>query len=278
MAPATIASVLAAAGFDVSNLHPDFQKAALAFLEDAKAAGLDPRLQHSYRTAEEQDKLYAQGRTAPGKIVTKAKGGQSNHNYGVAMDVVPGPLVSKPNWDPENPMWGQLGQVAAKHGLEWGGNWKFQDKPHIQMAGANWRKMQNDPKYAQHRPSGATAPAKPDIQPNRVPPASGVSQAMNVMAPQQEIPNAEFVAGMQQNAAPDAPMQKRDIFEGVSQAIQQAQASGPGGSVPTQSGDPFQAVQAAIMANQKAQGLAGMTPDVEAFMALGKKKPVQPVA
>ncbi len=35
----------------------------------------------TYRSFEEQNKLYAQGRTVPGQVVTKARGGQSPHNY-----------------------------------------------------------------------------------------------------------------------------------------------------------------------------------------------------
>ena len=38
------------------------------------------RFTHTLRTFAEQDKLFAQGRTAPGKIVTRARGGQSYHN------------------------------------------------------------------------------------------------------------------------------------------------------------------------------------------------------
>jgi peptidoglycan L-alanyl-D-glutamate endopeptidase CwlK len=33
--------------------------------------------------------LYAIGRTKPGKKVTKAKGGTSYHNYGLAFDIYP---------------------------------------------------------------------------------------------------------------------------------------------------------------------------------------------
>jgi len=40
------------------------------------------------RTYEEQDALYAQGRTAPGPKVTNAPGGHSNHNFGLAFDMV----------------------------------------------------------------------------------------------------------------------------------------------------------------------------------------------
>ena len=45
------------------------------------------RVTQGLRTIAEQDELYAQGRTKPGKIVTNAKGGKSNHNSGLAIDV-----------------------------------------------------------------------------------------------------------------------------------------------------------------------------------------------
>jgi peptidoglycan L-alanyl-D-glutamate endopeptidase CwlK len=46
------------------------------------------RFAHTLRTLAEQDALYAQGRTTAGGIVTYAKGGQSYHNYGLAIDIV----------------------------------------------------------------------------------------------------------------------------------------------------------------------------------------------
>jgi peptidoglycan L-alanyl-D-glutamate endopeptidase CwlK len=46
------------------------------------------RFAYTLRTNKEQDALYEQGRTKPGKIVTFAKGGQSYHNYGLAIDIV----------------------------------------------------------------------------------------------------------------------------------------------------------------------------------------------
>ncbi|HUI32006.1 MAG TPA: M15 family metallopeptidase [Dysgonamonadaceae bacterium] len=46
------------------------------------------RFSHVLRSFFEQDKLYAQGRTAPGTIVTNAQGGESFHNYGLAVDIV----------------------------------------------------------------------------------------------------------------------------------------------------------------------------------------------
>lgn len=45
------------------------------------------RFTHTLRTFAEQDALYAQGRTKPGSIVTYARGGQSYHNFGIAIDI-----------------------------------------------------------------------------------------------------------------------------------------------------------------------------------------------
>lgn len=139
----------------LQGLHPSVRDVARMFLEEAVAAGLDPRVQETFRSRERQAELYAKGRTAPGAIVTKAAPGQSNHNYGVAFDVVPGALLSKPNWAPEDPAWASLGEIGKKYGLEWGGDWKFVDKPHFQLSGANWRTLQNDPAYAKFSGSGS---------------------------------------------------------------------------------------------------------------------------
>ena len=78
--------------------------------------------------------MYAQGRTKPGKIVTKAKAGQSFHNYKCAVDVVP--LINgKPVWD-DTMLWSQIGGLGKQVGLEWAGDWKgFQEYPHFQYTG-----------------------------------------------------------------------------------------------------------------------------------------------
>lgn len=69
-----------------------------------------------YRSIEEQNALYAQGRTKPGNIVTNAKRGQSNHNYGIAFDVA----IWNGNtivWDRD---WNKIGTIGKSCGLEWG--------------------------------------------------------------------------------------------------------------------------------------------------------------
>jgi len=96
------------------------------------------RFTHTLRTFEEQNELYAQGRTKPGVVVTRAKGGQSWHNYGMAVDIV---LIvdKKPVWDIKTDYdkdgrsdWMEVVDVFKRHGWEWGGDWKFFDAPHFQ--------------------------------------------------------------------------------------------------------------------------------------------------
>jgi len=50
---------------------------------------IPPLIYCGRRTMEEQTALFAIGRSAPGKIVTKARAGESYHNYGLAFDWVP---------------------------------------------------------------------------------------------------------------------------------------------------------------------------------------------
>lgn len=98
------------------------------FLAKCAKAGLPLLITQTLRTKAEQDKLYAQGRTAPGKIVTNAKGGDSFHNYGVAFDVCF--FVNKRASYTGD--WEKIGKIAESIGLEWGGRWsKFVDKPHF---------------------------------------------------------------------------------------------------------------------------------------------------
>jgi len=110
-------------------------KAKQAYLEAVKAtpALVHPYIDQTYRSFEESDKLYAQGRTTPGQIVSNAKGGQSWHNYGLALDfhlIVNGKDV----WD-VNHDWMTVVNIFKAHGFTWGGNFSglFKDYPHLEM-------------------------------------------------------------------------------------------------------------------------------------------------
>jgi peptidoglycan LD-endopeptidase CwlK len=116
---------------NIMTLHPQAQEAARQFLKRLQDGEINARIISGTRTYAEQDALYAQGRTRPGNIVTNAKGGQSNHNFGIAWDI--GIFNSQGAYLPESPLYDQAAEIGLVEGLEWGGNWQsFRDKPHYQ--------------------------------------------------------------------------------------------------------------------------------------------------
>lgn len=97
-------------------------------------AHFDIEVVQGLRTFEEQNRLFAQGRTLPGPIVTRARGGQSNHNYGLAVDLCPF-IAGRPAWDFRDGFIA-IGKAAELVGLAWGGDWvKFVDMPHVELRG-----------------------------------------------------------------------------------------------------------------------------------------------
>ena len=89
-----------------------------------------------YRTYQEQDNLYAKGRTAPGGKVTNARGGYSAHNFCCAVDGTKDTDISKPGLQPSwvKSHYKELADAAEAEGLEAGFYWKnFFDGPHIQL-------------------------------------------------------------------------------------------------------------------------------------------------
>lgn len=117
--------------YRLNKLHPAIREAASQFIAECEKHGIYLRITSDghLRTFEEQNELYAKGRTKPGKKVTWVTAGNSYHNYGLALDVVE-MVDGKPIWN--NPRWPQIAAIGAKYGFEWGGNWKTPDKPHFQ--------------------------------------------------------------------------------------------------------------------------------------------------
>ena len=73
---------------DMTKLHPRLQEKAVQLKKKCKKQGISILFSECLRTREEQDALYAQGRTVPGNIVTNAKGSNysSQHQWGIAID------------------------------------------------------------------------------------------------------------------------------------------------------------------------------------------------
>lgn len=126
---------------------------ALKFLGECRVEGIDILVTCTKRDAEAQDELYSHGRTReqlnaagllhitprPGPIVTNAKGGDSIHQYGAALDVVP-LRHGKPVWSDEGEdgaLWQRIGEIGEACGLEWAGRWqgKLREMAHFQYAG-----------------------------------------------------------------------------------------------------------------------------------------------
>lgn len=105
------------------------------------------RFTHVLRSMEEQNNLYAQGRTKQGSIVTWAKAGESYHNYGLSVDIVL--IVDKDgdgnyesaSWDLVTDFdgdgiadWKEVVMIFKKYGWTWGGDWNKPktDSPHFE--------------------------------------------------------------------------------------------------------------------------------------------------
>lgn len=114
----------------LADLHPIVCAKAEAFLELCSVGQTPVLVYFTYRSIEEQDELYRQGRRGvPGeRIVTNAKGGESAHNFRAAFDCIP--LVDgQPWWEPRQGQkeqweetWAKIGKCAEKVGLDWYGD------------------------------------------------------------------------------------------------------------------------------------------------------------
>ena len=125
---------------NLKGVHPDLVKVV------EKAIGLttqDFTVIEGVRTTKRQQELYAQGRTAPGNIVTNVDGvkKKSNHQakadrYGHAVDIVPYPV----DWDSISKFDNiavAMKLAACELGVDivWGGDWEnFKDYPHFELA------------------------------------------------------------------------------------------------------------------------------------------------
>lgn len=118
----------------LARLQPDFAALIVKLMDAVKARGYELMITQDLRTFEEQNALYAKGRTKGGPKVTNAIGGQSMHNYGLAVDFALKERVNGSHWPEKHPVWATIGEEAKKLGLEWGGEWKtLVDKPHVQV-------------------------------------------------------------------------------------------------------------------------------------------------
>lgn len=127
---------------DITLCHPRLQTKAAQWIEACAKQGIKVKISETLRTVEEQDALYAQGRTKPGKIATNAKGSSysSQHQWGIAydfylrMDIDGDGKVSDDSYNDSSGTFGKVAAIAKDLGLAWGGDWtSIIDKPHIYL-------------------------------------------------------------------------------------------------------------------------------------------------
>lgn len=125
----------------ISDLHPDLRPLCGEFLKRCWQAGLTVKLIFTYRSPEEQNKIYAQGRTSPGDIVTNLDGSKSKHCF--TMDHKPAAkafdfgVFSGPAYiaDGTDSRYTKAGEIGEDLGLIWGGRWKHPFDPgHLEIA------------------------------------------------------------------------------------------------------------------------------------------------
>ena len=137
----------------IALLHPKVQQEVTKIIKeiDQQLSGrAKVRIAQGIRTKQEQDALYAQGRTKPGKVVTKAKFGQSFHCYGLAVDIVLIVDGKEASWDITKDWdkdyiadWTECVNIFKKYGWSWGGNWRsLKDYPHFEKTfGYTWAQL-----------------------------------------------------------------------------------------------------------------------------------------
>ena len=123
---------------DRSKLHPWLDYKLGLLLAECKKQKKYIIVTCGYRSAAEQNALYAQGRTKPGGKITNAKGGHSQHNWGVAIDIAMAydvdkdGKVSDDTWNTKG--FADVAKIAKKLGFGWGGDWtSIKDRPHFYL-------------------------------------------------------------------------------------------------------------------------------------------------
>ena len=124
-----------------TELHPIVAEKVGILLEETAEREITILITDDYRSFEEQDKIYDKGRRTPGKVVTHSEGGESYHNFGLAVDFALQLENGNVIWDTEydgngngQPDWFEVAEIAKELGFQWGGDWHgFKDYPHLQM-------------------------------------------------------------------------------------------------------------------------------------------------
>lgn len=129
----------------LAELTPEFKAIVAALLQAGYLNGMSPQISCAFRSPDEQDELYTQGRAKPGRKITNSKRYQSLHNYRLAVDLFflrDGKATFLE--DDYRTLWNLAckAKLDAK-GLQWSGNWSgsFKETAHWQLGKQDWREL-----------------------------------------------------------------------------------------------------------------------------------------
>jgi len=121
--------------------HPDIVEFERCFVRAMAKLGVPVFASEVMRSRDRQDDLYAAG-------TTKARAGQSPHQYGLAVDII----HSIKGWSLDRKQWQLMGHVGTEvakmkgipvgSSIDWGGDWKFYDPAHWQLLA--WRSFKEE--------------------------------------------------------------------------------------------------------------------------------------
>lgn len=144
---------------NASGMDKDVARITREVIKEMYKQGILVGVAQAYRSKAEQDALYAKGRRGiPGeKIVTNAKGGQSNHNFGVAVDLFQYDKDGEAIFESGTTRYNKIVAAMKKRGMEWGGDWSgsFKDYPHFQL----YDRAAGKSKPSTSKPTPAPAPS-----------------------------------------------------------------------------------------------------------------------
>ena len=133
-------------------LHPIVEEKSKQLLNQTEEIGIPIIISEGYRSVESQDVLYSKGRSMEGNIVTYARGGESFHNYGLAIDFALKNKDGSISYDLQRdsngngkPDWFEVVAIGKNLGFSSGADWSgFKDYPHFEYTfDLSIRELQN---------------------------------------------------------------------------------------------------------------------------------------
>ena len=127
---------------DLTAANPDLIEKEQELILRCKEEGIDIKITQDVRTVEEQNELYASGRTKDGNIVTYVDGDDydSDHQWGIAFDIYVNTGSSVTEYDEET--YNKVGEIGKELGLGWGGDYEtLVDKPHFYLTDYNTQEL-----------------------------------------------------------------------------------------------------------------------------------------